>query len=44
MSDFNSTRPKTSDTVTYEPPRGKTNSVVFERVRHELACTATEAG
>ena len=27
-----------------EPPRGKTNNVVFEQVRHKLGCTATEAG
>ena len=28
----------------YEPPRGKTNNVVSEQVRHKLACTSTEAG
>ena len=28
----------------YEPPRDKTNNVVFEQVRHTPACTATEAG
>ena len=27
-----------------EPPRGKTNNVVFDQVRHKPACTATEAG
>ena len=26
----------------FEPPRGKTNNVVSEQVRHKLACTATE--
>ena len=26
-----------------EPPRGKTNNVVCEQVRHKLACTVTEA-
>ena len=26
-----------------EPPRGKTNNVVSEQVRHKPACTATEA-
>ena len=25
-----------------EPPRGKTNNVVSEQVRHKPACTATE--
>ena len=25
-----------------EPPRGKTNNVVFEQVRHKPACTVTE--
>ena len=25
-----------------EPPRGKTNNVVFEQVRHKPACTSTE--
>ena len=28
----------------YEPPRGKTNNVVFDQVQHKSACTATEAG
>ena len=27
-----------------EPPRGKTNNVVFEQVRHKPSCTSTEAG
>ena len=26
----------------YEPPRGKTNNVVSEQVRHKPACTSTE--
>ena len=26
----------------YEPPRGKTNNVVFEQVRHKPTCTVTE--
>ena len=26
----------------YEPPRGKTNIVVSEQVRHKPACTTTE--
>ena len=30
--------------VKYEPPRGKTNNVVSEQVRHKPACTSTEAG
>ena len=29
---------------TSEPPRGKTNNVVSEQVRHKPACTVTEAG
>ena len=29
---------------TNEPPRGKTNNVVSEQVRHKLGCTATEDG
>ena len=28
--------------TTYEPPRGKTNNVVSEQVRHKPACTSTE--
>ena len=28
----------------YELPRGKTNNVVSEQVRHKPACTITEAG
>ena len=27
---------------TYEPPRGKTNNVVSEQVRHKPTCTSTE--
>ena len=27
-----------------EPPRGKTNNVVSEQVRHKSGCTVTEAG
>ena len=30
--------------VTYEPPRGKTNNVVSDQVRHKPACTSTEKG
>ena len=30
------------DCSTYEPPRGKTNNVVSEQVRHKSACTVTE--
>ena len=26
----------------FEPPRGKTNNVVSEQVRHKLGCTSTE--
>ena len=26
----------------YEPPRGKTNNVVFDQVQHKPACTSTE--
>ena len=26
----------------FEPPRGKTNNVVSEQVRHKLTCTSTE--
>ena len=28
----------------YEPPRGKSNNVVSEQVRHKPTCTSTEAG
>ena len=28
--------------VRYEPPRGKTNKVVSEQVRHKPTCTSTE--
>ena len=30
--------------LVYEPPRGKTNNVVSEQVRHKSGCTVTEAG
>ena len=30
--------------VRNEPPRGKTNNVVSEQVRHKSGCTVTEAG
>ena len=30
--------------LTFEPPGGKTNNVVFEQVQHKLGCTSTEAG
>ena len=33
-----------SCSVNREPPRGKTNNVVSEQVRHKPACTVTEAG
>ena len=32
----------TSWHLTSEPPRGKTNNVVSEQVRHKPACTSTE--
>ena len=28
----------------YEPPRGKTNNVVSEQVRHKPGCAVTETG
>ena len=28
----------------FEPPRGKTNNMVSEQVRHKSACTSTEKG
>ena len=28
--------------VSYEPPRGKTNNVVSDQVRHKPTCTSTE--
>ena len=31
-----------NNVVQYEPPRGKTNNVVSEQVRHKPACTSTE--
>ena len=33
-----------SENVIYEPPCGKTNNVVSERVWHKRGCIATEAG
>ena len=30
--------------MTFEPPRGKTNNLVSEQVRHKSGCTVTEAG
>ena len=30
--------------IIIEPPRGKTNNVVSEQVRHKPSCTSTEAG
>ena len=30
-----------SSPSSYEPPRGKTNNVVSEQVRHKAACTST---
>ena len=30
--------------IIIEPPRGKTNNVVSEQVRHNPGCTSTEAG
>ena len=31
-----------SDKVLYEPPRGKTNNVVSDQVRHKPTCAVTE--
>ena len=31
-----------SHVLRYEPPRGKTNNVVSEQVRHKPVCTSTE--
>ena len=28
--------------ISFEPPRGKTNNVVSEQVRHKSGCTVTE--
>ena len=33
---------ETNRAFTDEPPRGKTNNVVFEQVRHKPACTVTD--
>ena len=30
--------------IKIEPPRGNTNNVVSEQVRHKPTCTVTEAG
>ena len=30
--------------VSFEPPRGETNNVVSEQVRHKPSCTVTDAG
>ena len=30
--------------IIYEPPRGKTNNVVSDQVRHKPTCTVTEKG
>ena len=30
--------------LTIEPPRGKTNNVISEQVRHKPVCAATESG
>ena len=35
-------RQRELDTVIYEQPRGKTNNVVSDQVRHKLTCTSTE--
>ena len=37
-------RLKTIRYIKIEPPRGKTNNVVFEQVRHKPVCAVTEAG
>ena len=37
-------RETTSMVISYEPPRGKTNNVVFEQVRHKPVRTSTEDG
>ena len=50
ISSFNFKQLRTCQLVTrysaqtFEPPRGKTNNVVSEQVRHKPACTVTEAG
>ena len=33
-----------SSSTINEPPRGKTNNVVSEQVRHKPGCTVTDAG
>ena len=35
---------KRTNVVIFEPPRGKTNKVVSDQVRHKSGCTVTEAG
>ena len=37
-----SEKEKTNHLSTNEPPRGKTNNVVSEQVRHKPTCTSTE--
>ena len=41
---FSATIAVSDQPVSSEPPRGKTNNVVSEQVRHKLACTVTEDG
>ena len=36
--------PADNCSLTLEPPREKTNKVVFEQVRHKLGSTSTEDG
>ena len=33
---------ESTSTVSFEPPRGKTNNVVSEQVRHKPTCTVTD--
>ena len=42
--DFPTKTSKENALVLNEPPRGKTNNVVSEQVRHKPVCTVTEAG
>ena len=39
---YDSSNGKNKNWLVNEPPRGKTNIVVSEQVRHKLACTSTE--
>ena len=39
MHEENNTANKTN-----EPPRGKTNNVVLDQIRHKPGCSATEIG